>query len=1254
MQYLFTPAELNALGFFGGTIEDITLELVSSLGGKFDAQIYLGCTNLTEYANTTFIPTSSLTQVHAVGKYDATVGFHTFNFNVTDYDWDGTSTLVVQFCTAEFQTNGTSTIRYGTSTPANRCMYDYTSTTTSCAELIGSRTTNRPNIGFGFCQQSVSSPTYNWVPATGLSSSTAASPTATPTATTAYVLNVTDGGSGCTGSGIATINVGADFNLAVSASSTSLCFSGTSNLLATPTGAGGPYTYTWSPAASLSNASIANPVATPGSTTTYFVTVTGAGGTCEKYGNITINVSGNPVSASTSLDNICPGTAVVLDVSSIPQSCGLNPGGCSGSATTADVGTTTTASSTYGPFYGGYQDVRYQFLYTAADLTGMGLSAGTITQIGFDVSTKSTTGAFNGFTLKMGCTNATALSTTAWETTAGAVYGPVNYTSTLGWNMFTLTTPFDWDGVSNIVIESCFDNSATVGSDSYRYNSPGFTSTMRNYSNTVGPGCTMPPVYTYTSRPNLRFTVCNSSMPVGATFLWDNAADLNNATLQSPTATPAATTTYNVSVTDPANPGCPSVGNVTVNVQDVQVDITPAGPVGICTGDPAVALSAQLMVNGAPAAGGTGANCYDQTINFTNPGLLNGTNNFNFPGTPTGSVGGTLTVRAYGDLDMATELWTIRDETGTDLGTCGGSLTQCGTTHTTIIPLTAVQINAWAANGSIDFSGVDVSGAINATLCAVGADMLELRLQYDCPAGSGYTWTPSAGLSDPAIQNPTANPASSTSYQVESVYGGCTVVNTIDVNVGTASTAPTMTPMPGTHCPNTTLTLNAGGGTAGVGSSIEWYTGANGTGTWLGSGASLNITPTTTGQTYYIRREGGCNITADDMVTINLKDYVYGLNGTVSGTYCTDNAGWHHFFNNDEILLSIRGDLSTMPVGRPRVRINDNGSFFQQTQGPSTAPLCASTNITPGEERFEMERSWNVNIGTGTLSGTYEVRFYYEPAERTAIETAATNWMATYPACGYTYKYPNPLGFYWFKNVGSNYSAPDYDGLHLGAAAGITPNGVNYGELAGITSFSGGSGAIILTPSILLPVQWLYFDGETIDNKINSLRWATESESNSDHFNIQRSKDGVSFENIGSHAAQGNTTVTTHYTFDDENPFEGPNYYRLELVDADGETTYSSTILLVIASDGLGYNFYPNPTNDVVFYQYEAKQKENLRIEVLDVLGKQIISKDVISVLGTNNIPVDLTTFPAGTYMVRVHNQQNSAVHTVKVIKNKF
>lgn len=517
------------------------------------------------------------------------------------------------------------------------------------------------------------------------------------------------------------------------------------------------------------------------------------------------------------------------------------------------------------------------------------------------------------------------------------------------------------------------------------------------------------------------------------------------------------------------------------------------------------------------------------------------------------------------------------------------------------------------------------------------------------------TWTPSPSLSpltsNTASITPTAPGNACYTYEVTDNFG-CTYSDVLCATVTPASTPPVLAPVGGTLCPNTSVTLTASGGQASSGSTIEWYTGPNGTGTSLGSGNSLTVTPTNT-TSYYVRREGGCNTTADDMVLVDIKDYIYGLDGATTSNYCTDNTGWHHFYNGNEILLSIHGDLSGAPAGYPEITIRDNGTWHQQSQGPFSPSACALTGNTPGEERFEMERSWNVDFGGGTLIPPYQVRFYYEPTERIAIETAAATWAATYAACGYTYKYPTPNGLFWFKNTGSNYSAPDYDGTHLPHTTGITSNSINYVELSGITSFSGGTAALILTPDQSLPSEWLYFKGET-NTKTNFLSWATASEINSDYFNIQRSKDGISFETIGAVAAQGNSTNTHHYTFDDKTPYKGINYYRLELIDTDGAISYSTTIQLIIPEDGLGYLFYPNPTQDVIHYQYEASSKEFLEIQVIDVYGRTLSTKSFTATMGLNTVPIHLNSYPTGSYMIRVHHLNSANVHTVKAIKSTY
>ena len=77
--------------------------------------------------------------------------------------------------------------------------------------------------------------------------------------------------------------------------------------------------------------------------------------------------------------------------------------------------------------------------------------------------------------------------------------------------------------------------------------------------------------------------------------------------------------------------------------------------------------------------------------------------------------------------------------------------------------------------------------------------------------------------------------------------------------------------------------------------------------------------------------------------------------------YCTDNAGWHHFYTGNDIILSIQGDLTGAPAGYPIATVWENSAFYQQGQGPFTVASCLN-GYTPGEERFEMERSWNVRV----------------------------------------------------------------------------------------------------------------------------------------------------------------------------------------------------------------------------------------------------------------------------------------------------
>lgn len=498
-------------------------------------------------------------------------------------------------------------------------------------------------------------------------------------------------------------------------------------------------------------------------------------------------------------------------------------------------------------------------------------------------------------------------------------------------------------------------------------------------------------------------------------------------------------------------------------------------------------------------------------------------------------------------------------------------------------------------------------------------------------------------------------PTATANYQLTALTdaNGC-VANSaglgsaITVVVNTPSTAPTIAAVNGMQCPNTTVALTASGGTPGTGSTVHWYTGPNGTGTAIGTGNTIAVAPNTTTR-YYARREGLCNNTNDDDEEISIRDFAYAaLGATASTGYCTDNSGWNHFYNaSGEIVFSLQGDL-TGATSTPTVTITNNGTHYQRTVG--AVGICTN-GWSAGEEQFELPRSWNVDFN-GTLNPPYTVRYYHPSNERTNLESAAQAYIAANPACGYTYKYPSPNGFFWFKNVGSAYTPPLFDQPTklVGSGTG-NANGVHYTEIPGITSFSGGSGGIVLVSDPSLPVELTSFDAWN-EGATNSLRWVTQTELNNDRFEIERSADGQSFETIAVVKGAGNSLTELTYFAEDKAPLMGVNYYRLRQVDTDGTTSYSNIVAVEVSSQMGEARFFPNPTTGRLTYQFNAEQEETLTLEVTDVLGRTVGEWMHQTQIGINTKVLDLTSLTAGTYQVTVSNQQGVILQTQRIVKS--
>jgi PKD repeat protein len=112
--------------------------------------------------------------------------------------------------------------------------------------------------------------TYSWSPATGLSNPNIARPTASPATTTTYTLTVTDSLSQVsTDTVLVTVTVRAN-----AGPDKTIALGGSCTLEGSAAGGAPPYTYSWTPTTGLSDPNIAQPTASPATTTTYTLTVT--------------------------------------------------------------------------------------------------------------------------------------------------------------------------------------------------------------------------------------------------------------------------------------------------------------------------------------------------------------------------------------------------------------------------------------------------------------------------------------------------------------------------------------------------------------------------------------------------------------------------------------------------------------------------------------------------------------------------------------------------------------------------------------------------------------------------------------------------------------------------------------------------------------------------------------------------------------------------------------------------------------------
>ncbi|RYD98084.1 MAG: T9SS type A sorting domain-containing protein [Sphingobacteriales bacterium] len=287
-----------------------------------------------------------------------------------------------------------------------------------------------------------------------------------------------------------------------------LCVSGTSNLTLNPAIAQTGVQYQWQSSTNnitfnsitgATNATYTTPVIT---NTTYYRSVinNSDGQQCFNSVSDTVLVNTPSLTANTAGERCGPGTVALSAAASsgaqvqwfnnasggAPVFTGANfttpsiststtyyVSAATGSSGTAVLGAGSATSNAGAPDYSGvspfayhYGNYKHQMLITAAELNALGIFAGNINALGFDVaSVGATPGVFNSFNIKLIPTNVTAMTAT-FITGGTNVYSATSVTPTVGINTYNFSAPFAWDGVSNLIVQTCYrnNNSGVVAS----------------------------------------------------------------------------------------------------------------------------------------------------------------------------------------------------------------------------------------------------------------------------------------------------------------------------------------------------------------------------------------------------------------------------------------------------------------------------------------------------------------------------------------------------------------------------------------------------------------------------------------------------------------------------------------------------------------------------------------------------------------------------------------------------------------------
>ena len=148
--------------------------------------------------------------------------------------------------------------------------------------------------------------------------------------------------------------------------------------------------------------------------------------------------------------------------------------------------------------------------------------------------------------------------------------------------------------------------------------------------------------------------------------------------------------------------------------------------------------------------------------------------------------------------------------------------------------------------------------------------------------------------------------------------------------------------------------------------------------------------------------------------------------------------------------------------------------------------------------------------------------------------------------------------------------------------------------------------------------------------EVAKIKWKTTSQVDVSHYIVEHRESDSTYQEAGTLSMD----PSGRYVFDHLAPSNGDNFYRIKIVDRDGQFDYSVVKYVFFDKEGR-LEVYPNPASAAINLKLEEEWLgEALRLEIVNPMGQTVSAKEFV--VENTTVTLDISSLPSAYYFLRV------------------